>query len=215
MYHTDLVQFRAARNRTLEMTEGLSQAQADFSPGSNIWSIGEILDHLLLSEQTNRNEIAQLVELSKSGRRPFISRTLTDVNFSPSFIPRSLLPFFELPFRTLNMFLPASVREFMVRYRLIPARNADITTPRKGMMITQLRSELDSSIKETTALFDRNPGLDYRAMILDHPLLGTNNVLQLLRILAAHERRHQDQIGDILRRADRPQESLAYPLSRR
>jgi uncharacterized damage-inducible protein DinB len=211
MYHADLAQLRAARNRTLETTEGLSQSQADFSPGSNVWSIGEILDHLLLSEQTNRNEIAQLVELSKSGRRPFISRTLADLNFSPAFIPRSLLPFFELPLRTLNMFLPVSVREFIVRYRVIPARNADITTPRKGKTITQLRSDLDSSIKETTSLFDRNPGLDYRAMSLDHPLLGTNNVLQPLHILASHERRHQGQIGDILRRADRPQKSLGRP----
>jgi uncharacterized damage-inducible protein DinB len=207
MYHADLAQLREVRNRTLEMTEGLSQAQADFSPGYNIWSIGEILDHLLLSEQTNRNEIAQLIELGKSGRRPFISRTLADVNFSPAFIPRSILPFFELPFRTLTMFLPASVRELIVRYRLIPARSADITTPRKGKRITELRSELDASIKETAALFDRNPGLDYRAMILDHPLLGTNNVLQLLRILASHERRHQDQVGDILRRANRLLES--------
>jgi hypothetical protein len=36
-------------------------------------------------------------------------------------------------------------------------------------------------------------------MIQHHPLMGVNNVLQLLRIVALHEQRHQSQIGDILR----------------
>src|SRR5438270_9860057 len=125
MYQMDLALFRAARNRTLEMTAGLSQAQADFSPESAVWSVGEVLDHLLLSEQTSRRDIAQLMELARGGRRPFISRTLADANISPAFIPNSLLPFAELPFRMINIFLPETAREFIVRYRLLPARNAD------------------------------------------------------------------------------------------
>jgi hypothetical protein len=204
MYQTDLALFRAARNRTLEVTAGLSQAQADFSPESGVWSVGEILDHLLLSEQTSRRDIAQLIELARSGQRPFISRTLADVNISPAFLPKSLLPFTDLPFRMINIFLPGAVREFMVRYRLQPARNADITNPRKGRMISQLRSELESSLKETSTLLNLNLGLDYRAMVFDHPVLGTNNVLQLLRILASHEQRHQDQIRDLLQRPNDP-----------
>ena len=41
-------------------------------------------------------------------------------------------------------------------------------------------------------------GLDYREMRLSHPLLGDNNVLQLLRMMRLHEERHQEQIRDIL-----------------
>jgi len=214
MYYADLALFRAARDRTLEMTAGLSQAQANFSPESGVWSIGEILDHLLLSEQTSRHDIAQLIELAKTGQRTFISHTLADVNFSPAFIPKSLLPLGELPFRIFNIFLPSGVRELMVRHRLVPARNADITEPRKGKNIAQLRSELESSNKETTGLLDLHPGLDYRTMVIDHPLLGANNVLQLLRILASHEQRHHDQISAVFRRPDCTHATARSAISR-
>jgi len=36
-------------------------------------------------------------------------------------------------------------------------------------------------------------------MIQQHPLLGVNIVLQLLRIVALHEQRRQSQIGDLLK----------------
>ena len=47
----------------------LTQPQLDFSPRTGRWSIGEVLDHLLLVEAAYRSEIAQLVELQRSGRR--------------------------------------------------------------------------------------------------------------------------------------------------
>jgi len=198
MYQAELASAQAARNGTLSMTTGLSQVQMDFSPGVGVWSVGEILDHLLLTDQIYRHEIAQLIDLARTGRRPFVSRTLVDFNISPAFIPRPLLPFSELPFRMFNLFMPRPVREFMFRYRLVPARNADIANPRKGRNISDLRGELESSIKQTTELLNANPGLNYRKLVFDHPLLGANNVLELLRILAAHELRHQDQIREIL-----------------
>jgi len=204
MYQADLSLLSAARDRTLRMTEGLSQAQADFSDVCG-WSIGEILDHILLSEQINRKEIARLIELAKRGQPAIISRTVSDFNIAPAFIPKCLAPFAESPFRILNPFLPAAIREYMVRYRLIPFRNADIATPRKGRMIGQLRKELESSIQASAALLNLNPGLDYRAMVFDQPVLGRNNVLQLLRILASHEQRHQDQIGIVY-------QSPGYPV---
>ena len=42
-------------------------------------------------------------------------------------------------------------------------------------------------------------GLDYRELRYQHPLMGDNNVLQILRILSLHERRHHSQIQDIFR----------------
>jgi uncharacterized damage-inducible protein DinB len=199
MYQADLALFRAIRHRTLELVEGLSQPQAEFSPGPGRWSVGEVLDHLLLAEGLNRREIAQLIDLAKSGRTPYLNRTFADLNVSIAFIPKAMLPFLEVPFRLLNMLMPSSARELMTRYRLIPAQNPDVGTPRRGQPIDELRRELRSSLQETEALFEANPTLDYRAMIHEHPLTGVNNVLQLLRFVASHERRHQSQISDILR----------------
>jgi uncharacterized damage-inducible protein DinB len=199
MYQADLALFRAARHRTLELIEGLTQAQIAFSPGSSQWSVGEILDHLLLAESLNRREIAELIAMQKSGRRPYLQRTFADMNVSIAFIPKSMLPSLEVPFRALNMMVPRFAREFMTRYRLVPAQSPDAGTPRKDRPIDELREELRYSLQEMKALFEANPTLDYRAMIHQHPLMGVNNVVQLLRIVARHEQRHQSQISDVLR----------------
>jgi len=197
MFQADLEFLRSTRARTLAKTEGLSQAQMDYSPGSGKWSVGELLDHLQLAEKIYRNEIAQLIELEKAGRKAMLTRSFRDLNVSIAYIPKSLLPIIEIPFTLFNMFVPSAVREPMMRHRLIPAQNPDIATPRKGRPAAELRNELRSSLKETAALFEANPNLDYREMIDRHPLLGANNVLQLLRLLALHEQRHQSQISDI------------------
>jgi uncharacterized damage-inducible protein DinB len=199
MYQSDLALFGAARQRTLELVAGLTQVQIEFSPAAGQWSVGEVLDHLLLAEALNRREISELINLAKSGRRPYLKRTFADVNVSMAYIPKSLLPSLEVPFRLFSMVVPRSAREFLTRYRLVPAQSPDVGTPRKGRAIDELRQELRSSLQETEALFEANPTLDYQAMIQQHPLMGVNNVLQLLRIVALHEQRHQSQISDTLR----------------
>jgi len=198
MYQAELDLLRATRARTLALVEGLSQAQMDFSPAPGKWSVGELLDHLLLSEQVYRDQIAQLIELKKAGQKPVLKRTFADLNVSVGFIPKSLLPFLDVPFSLLNLVTPSSVRESMIRYPLVPAQTSDKTTPRQGRPTDELRGELLSSFKETEALLEANPNLDYREMVSEHPLMGTNNALQLLRITAVHEQRHQDQISKIL-----------------
>ena len=199
MYQNELEFFRSTRARTLAMVEGLSQAQMDFLPAPGRWSVGELLDHLILSETITRRDISELIQLKKTGRQPVIYRSSTDFDIAPVFIPKSMLPFLEIPFNFFNMFMPNNVREFFLRYALIPARHARAATPRRQRSADELHQELLSSLSETETLFAANPTLDYREMILQHPLLGTNNVLQLLRMLALHEQRHQSQMADILK----------------
>jgi uncharacterized damage-inducible protein DinB len=198
MFRADLELFRSTRARTLTMVRGLSQGQMDYTPAPEKWSIGAVLDHLLLSEEFFRSEIAQLIQLKKAGRQPVRTRTIADLNFSVAFIPKVVLPLFEGPLTVLNVFVPSSVREFIIRNRLVPAQSADIATPRNGRPAAELRDELESFLKQTAALLEANSSLDYGEMIEQHPLLGTNNVLQLLRLLAFHEQRHQSQISEIL-----------------
>jgi hypothetical protein len=198
MFEADLEQFRATRARTLVMIGSLTQPEMDYSPAPAKWSVGEVLDHLLLSEQISRRDIAELIQLKRTQRTPLVNRTLADFNVSLAFIPKFMLPFLELPLTMFNMFVPRAAREFLIRNRVVPAQSADIAIPRKGRSGDELRTELRSSLNETEALFEANPNLDYQNMISQHPLLGTNNVPQLLRLLALHEQRHQSQIADIL-----------------
>jgi hypothetical protein len=198
MVKANLEPFRSIRARTLGIVEGLSQAQMDYSPAPDTWSIGEVVDHLILSENVTRQDIAELVELTKAGRQPLLYRSSTDFNIAAFFLPKFMLPFLEVPFNFLNMFVPDSIRELFVRYRLIPAQAADATNPRKGKAAAELHHGLRSSLEETEALFDANPNLDYDKMIHQHPLLGTQNVPRLLYILGLHEQRHQAQISDLV-----------------
>jgi hypothetical protein len=198
MVKVDLERFRSIRARTLAMVQGLSQAQMDYSPTPDKWSVSEVADHLILSEKIARADIAELIERTKAGRRPVLYRSFADFNATAFFIPKGVLPFFETPFNFLNLFVPNGVRDFFLRCTLIPARTADAATPRRGRSAVELLDELRSSLEGTEALLAANPNLDYGKMVRQHPLLGTHNVPQLLHILGLHEQRHQAQISDLL-----------------
>src|SRR5215218_5313237 len=98
MFRESLEMFRSTRSRTLALAEQLSQEQLDFTTATGKWSTGEVLDHLLLAERVNRNQIAELIELAKAQQKPFVRRTFADVNVSIAYIPKSVLPIFEVPF---------------------------------------------------------------------------------------------------------------------
>ena len=127
-----------------------------------------------------------------------IRSSFAEVNTSIAYIPKSLLPLLEVPFTVFNMFVPAVVREAMTQIRMLPAQNPDMAAPRRGKPVNELRDALKSSYEDTAAVFRENRRLDYRRMRYGHPLLGDNNMLQVLRIVALHERRHQSQIREIL-----------------
>jgi hypothetical protein len=198
MVQAQLAQFSSVRERTLNMVQRLSQEQMDFSPTAGEWSVGEVVDHLLLAEDMYRVEIATLIELTQTDRAPRIYRSFTDLNAGPSIIPKSLLPFFEVPFALLTMFTPRSIRECVARSQLVPIRHPDSTTPRPGRSADQLRHALGASLAETKALFAAHPNLDYTAMTYQHPLLGVQNVPQLLEFMGLHEELHQQQLSNAL-----------------
>ncbi len=192
-----LAEFHATRARTLAIVEGLTQAELDYTPAPNRWSIGEVLDHMLLGERLNREQIAKLIQLKREGRRPELILTFSDLNISVVGVPRFFLPLFEAPLTVINMFVPDSLRNYLTRTRLIPFRNPDPATPQRGRSTAELRRDLIASLQETEGLFQNNPDLDYDEMVVQHPLLGRYNVPGLLRFMSAHEERHQSQITSI------------------
>lgn len=196
----ELQRLERARAGTLALIGGLSQADLDRRPAADGWSVGEILDHLLRAEASNRDDIRTLIELARSGREPYLRRELTTTGLAPAFVPRSLLPYLSLPTSMITLFLPIAVRELMVRSRLLPASASTELWPLRGRPAGELRSQLAASVAETRALLAANAILDYRRMTVQHPALGANDVHDILRLTAAHEERHQDQIRELLER---------------
>jgi DinB superfamily len=191
-------QFRTVRERTIELVRDLTQEQADFSPAANSWSAGQITDHLLLSEKLYRTQCQNLIELAKTGEKTNIELTFQQVNTSVAFIPREVIPLFTLPLKMFNFFVPHAVRETMFRFPLIPALNPRVSDPAPSRPINELRSSLASSIDATEAIFRGDLPAKLKNMTLSHPILGTNNIVQVLGIMGAHEERHQTQIRAVL-----------------
>ena len=198
-YKASLELLQTARRETISLVEGLSQEQMGFSPAAGKWSVGEILDHLLLSEKLYRRLIAELIKLAKEGKRPYRYVGVREVNFSPFFLPKSFLPMLEIPLSMMNLFVPKAVLDFLLRYNYMPGQNPDVALPAKGRAAADLVQGLKSAIQETTALLESNPDLDYQQMRSRHPMLGTNDVPGLLRVTALHEQRHGEQISEILK----------------
>jgi hypothetical protein len=190
------------------MVQQLSQEQMDFSPTAGEWSVNEVVDHLLLSETMYRTEMATLVELMQTGQAPRIYRSFADLNAGPTIIPKAILPFFDVPFTLLTMFTPSGIRECIARSQLVPIRHPDITTPQQRRSVDKLRYDLDASLTETKGLFAAHPNLDYTRMIYQHPLLGVQNIPQLLDFMGLHEELHQQQIANVLANPRFPQEGL-------
>jgi hypothetical protein len=198
MLKDSLEMFRSVRAQTLEMVQGHSQSQMDYRSAPGKWSIGEVLDHLILGQRLNLSYIAEVIGRVSAGQRPVLQLSFADVDVSIAYLPKGILPALEVPFSLINIILPNSVRDFMTRYRLIPAQNPGITKPRRGRSAVALRHDLISSLRETEQLFESHRGLDYSKMMILHPLLGNNDVPGLLRFVALHEQRHQSQIESVL-----------------
>lgn len=194
----NIAQFRAARARTLALIHGLTQEQMDYKPAPDVWSAGEIIDHMLLAETTNREQIERLVALKREGARPELRLNFADLNVSVAHIPRCVLPLLEVPLTLMNMFVPNGVRNYLTRNRLIPFQNPDQAAPRSGRSAQELRQDLENSLQETESLFFRNADLNFSEMFISHPLLGNYDAPGLLRFMTAHEQRHQTQLVNLL-----------------
>lgn len=192
-----LDQFVVVRQRTLDLITPLTQPQASFQPASGSWSVAEILDHLLLTEKVYRTQLQRLVDLARGGKATSVQLSLKEMNASIAPIPRDIMPYFEKPLLLMNSLVPHSLRETMFRFPLIAGVNPAASDPlRKDIAL--LRTELESSLAASKALFEGEMPARLNEMTLTHPMLGSNNVVTLFRLLSAHEERHHGQTRKVL-----------------
>jgi hypothetical protein len=193
--------FRGVRNGTLALVDDLTQQQADFRRSAESWSIAQIIHHLLLSEKVYREQMESLIALAREGKATSIELTLQDVDSYIPFVPQEVMPAFEVPLKVFHMMTPRVVREAMFRYTVMPAASPAIVRPADSPRIDELLADLHTSLSQTEALFNSglpaNLVVHLKDMTVTHPLMGTNNVTELLSLLGAHEERHQTQIRRI------------------
>ena len=197
-----IAKYRVAREQTLAIIQGVTQVQADFSPTVKEWSIVQNVEHLLLTEDLYRAQMQNLIDLATKagtqGGKRNIELTFHEIDNSLAFVPRNMIPRLTVPLNLLNLFVPRAVREAMFRFPLIPALNPSASQPSRTQPIAELRSRAILSLNATEEIFGGKLPLNLMDMTLSHPILGTNNVAQILGILTAHEERHQGQIRALL-----------------
>lgn len=200
VFDAHLEDFRETRRQTLTIVQPLSQKQFDSCPAPGTWSVGEVVEHLVLMEGVQRSNIEKLIRLKREGRRPFLRVSLDELDVGFPFVPKFLMPWLELPLSISTAFMMKPVLHFITRNRLIPATAPTKGRPRRGLPADELRENLKSSLERTSTMFEANADLDFRELSYQHAVLGISNALDVLAILTNHEKGHQSQIDAILRK---------------
>jgi uncharacterized damage-inducible protein DinB len=190
-----LSRYKSGREATLELVANLEDTQADRAPDDGGWSVAQVLDHLLKIDETYRVQIGKLFELEAAGAEAVREVSLRELNPRPPFVPAAVLPHMDVPFRLMSRLVPSGLREYLTGLTLIPFQTPDSAAPQPEGGIEDARRRLRASEEETAALISSR---DVSGMVMDHPLLGRNDVPGLVRILIRHEERHRGQISRLL-----------------
>ena len=199
--------FREAREKTLAALAPLTAAQAAWSPGEGKWSILQIADHLLRSEEMFRDHSQRLLQAVAQGHKS-IAISLSEVDVGFKMIPEQVAPMLEFPMRMFNLFMPQVVRETVIRHPIVASRAARSISPREGLSLPRLRQDLVMSLEQTDAFLTIPMPSNLDELTINHPVMGNNTIPQLFRILIAHEQRHHEQI-------DRLQAHSGFPKGSR
>jgi len=159
------------RAEILREVEGLSQAQFDWRPADNEWSVGEVIHHLTIAEiATGKLTSNMLREAAAAGTlRP---RPDGHTFFDP--LPPPLAP------------RPAGAAE-------TPAH----IWPEHGHPKADLLAGITAARERSRRNFERVAAIDPRPLVRKHAWAGDLHLGQYWTIVPLHDRIHVQQIRDI------------------
>lgn len=148
----------------------LDQRQADWQPGPERWSVGEVLHHLTLS---NRYFAARVSRLIERGRADGMIATADARRTWPR------------------------LRLIADRKASGPVENPSGSTPTANLPIAELRADLSTSHHAVAEQVSSIAWLDLGNIKANHPLGFEINLFQWFDAAGAHERRHLAQIEEV------------------
>lgn len=163
---------RAALLSSLEM---LSENQLAYKPEGNRWSINEVIQHLVLSEQGTHRYLMKKNQAA-SLPRASLAATLRSIGL------------------TLFMRLP-------VKFKMPARANA---APGGDVPLSQLKREWEETRQNLRQFITELPPERQRVLIFRHPFMGYFNIYQTLRFIEEHIRHHLKQIRRIREWKDFP-----------
>ena len=161
------------RAKVVALLRTVSQAQADRRPSAGEWSVGEIADHLALTERAYVAGVAELAAHAQphefayeevAAKRKFSVEDLGD---------------------------PAVTGKFPTPPHLLPVR---------GKPLAELLRALDDAQSERVRLLAPHRDQDLAVKFFRHPLLGPMTLYERLANIAYHEEKHLRQMERALTR---------------
>ena len=179
----------------LRCIEGLSQAELDFKPAPDSWSVGEVAHHVGLTETVFHRYMADL--LRSGSREQGASRTIPfdELPMGPQMIPPSILRLAPvlLPFSIMSAFMPRSLQSALLANPLVKIKTAPAVEPKHGIPQTELLGFLTKARQATLELLEPVKDWDLTRFRWFHPLMGGHDVYGTLELIASHDRRHAGQ----------------------
>ncbi|HVF89416.1 MAG TPA: DinB family protein [Blastocatellia bacterium] len=158
-----------SRNRQalLASISGLTQAQLDFKPPEDAWSVSDILHHMALSDEANVKLAANMLRHAEEKN-----------------VPRD-----ETPDASVLDCMDGFAGPLNTRVKA-PSRVA----PLEHLPSTDSLARLEASRARLNETIIRIGQYDLTHLVYPHPFLGDLNMYQWLILAGGHERRHTAQI---------------------
>lgn len=190
----------------LSKIEGLQQAQLDFQPSRQAWSIGQVAHHVGLGENVWQGYMKTALKNAKQTREATLQVSLDDVPFSSRFVPDFLWRnrFVLTPLSLMVKCIPRPVQSMLFAVPLLKMDAGPRMQPKHGLPRTQILQMLDDTRKMTLDMLQPVSDWDLARVRIVHPLVGDQNVYGILELLASHEQRHAQQIDSIKKKTNFP-----------
>ena len=159
--------FHATRKVFLDSVAGLSDAQWNFKPSPQRWSIAECAEHIAVSEDALFEMVQQVLRLPAEPAKKAMVRGKDEM------ILRTM------PDRSVK----AQAPEFLQPKRRWPDRQS---------LIAHFKESRDRNIA-----YLQTTGDDLRSHFLEHPAFKTLDTYQMMLLISAHCERHTLQIDEV------------------
>jgi hypothetical protein len=169
-----IFQFEKSKQDLLELLNGLTEEQFNKKTASGSWSVGECVDHLIVTGKDYTNQIER--GLKKAQQKNLMLRSI----YKFSWLGRSFIKNIEPPVK----------RKFKV-----PAR----WTPDSKLPLKKTKDDYLSLQERYVDLIYDSKGLDIMKVKLPSPAtsLLRFSIYEMFAVNAAHQRRHLWQAGNV------------------
>jgi len=172
-----LNELQATRKLFLESVAGLSDAQWNFKPAPEVWSVAEVAEHIAVSEDTIFGLITERIV-----KGPAEPDKKAEVQGKDHIILEKVVD------RSMKVQAPEMLR------------------PTHRFSSQQALLDHFKESRDRTIAYVTNTQDDLRSHFGDHPLLKTMDGYQWLLLLAAHSHRHTLQIEEVKANANFPKQ---------